>query len=99
MLKKGDILICKKDFCYNDCGVTKGKKYKVCRVFTSSDGYSISNIQGDNNVKIDFVIDDEYVYSQSGDYHRGAITNLWNHFETKTDRAKRIIKEWKQVIY
>ena len=87
-MQVGDILYCKKDFYFNEtCFVTKNKHYIISHY---AGGYlSMDSVIKDRNSGIDFVDNREDVIDDDMGY-------VWDHFETKIEKAKRIIKQYEE---
>ena len=89
IIRKGDILRCIKNFSYpGDRTCTKGKSYKVMDIS-----------EDDNGVIVEIMPDEkkqELGVSMNKDCDRNDHEYIYDYFEKKTDRAKRIINEYKK---
>lgn len=86
-IKIGDILRCKKEFYYsNRCYTMKSESYVITRIYDTEISLTpcLDNFDRTN---ISFVVDKN---------HSNHIQSyIWDHFETKLDKAKRIISGYK----
>ena len=83
LMQIGDKLYCKKDFRFRNSSFHTGEYYIITHMKITT-----CALRSSEYTSVGFYLNNTILESDTYKY-------LWNHFETKTDRAKRIIDGYK----